>query len=368
MLKKIIAIDQGEFIGGAEIFFSDLLNKLSKEYEIHLITGNNPEYLSRYSESNIRIYNINFFNINLRNIKNFYKFFNIINAYKKILLNIKPDLVISNTVRTHVFISRVTVAKKIPLIWMAHDTTFPKVILGFFIKCPKKIIACSNYVAQYFQSILNDKNKVDVIYPFGVDAGIFDKFSLIKKDSTIGMIGKFINWKGQDLFIKTAAELKKSGFNYKYEIIGSVYEGKKESEDYFKYCYDLIKSLGLEKDLIIKTDIKNFSQLIKEIVNWKFLIHYPRKDEPLGRVILEGMSAGCVILSNDNGGSKEIIIDGKNGFIFNEDFQSFLISIKTIINKPDGLLSEIGNNAKNTIINNYLWPLVVKKFKRVISF
>lgn len=366
MLKKIIAVDQGEFIGGAEMFFSDLLNKLSEEYEIHLITGNNQNYLSRYNRANIRIYNINFFSLNLRNIKNFYKVFHVIKSYKKILAKVKPDLVISNTVRTHIFVSLTTFSKKIPLIWLAHDRTFSKIILKLFIKYPEKIIACSNYVAEYFRSILRDYKKIEVVYPFGIEPDIIKKIVKDRKSETIGMVGKFIDWKGQDLFIKMAADLKESGFNYKYEIIGSIYNEKKESEEYFNYCRNLIKTLSLENDLVIKTNINETVSLLNEIAHWKFLIHYSKHNEPLGRVILEGMAVGCIVLSNDCGGPKEIIINEKNGFLLEHDFQKFLQAVKLIIKKPPHVLLDVSRNAENSIINNYLWPQVIEKFKKCL--
>jgi glycosyltransferase involved in cell wall biosynthesis len=366
MLKKIIAIDQGELVGGAEMFFSDLLNKISGEYEIHLITGNNPDYLIRYSTANIKVYNIDFFSISLRNIRNFYKIFSVISLYKKILLDVKPDLVISNTVRTHIFVSHATFSKKIPLIWMAHDTTFPKPVLRLLIKYPKKIITCSHYVAKYFRAISNNKT-IDIVHPFGVDPVIFENFFNAKKENVIGMVGKFINWKGQDMFIRMAATLKKLGFTYKYEVIGNIYKGKKESEEYFNYCLSLIKKLKLENDLVIKTNINETNSLLKEIASWKFLIHYSKNHEPLGRVILEGMTVGCVVLSNDDGGPKEIITNTKNGFLLESDFKNFLQSVKIILNKPEEQILEISNNAKQAIFNNYSWPQVTEKFKKCLD-
>src|SRR3989337_3493124 len=57
-IKKILAIDQGEYPGGAEMFFSELLTRLDHGYEIHLLCGAYKKYQDRYKGSSVKIHEL----------------------------------------------------------------------------------------------------------------------------------------------------------------------------------------------------------------------------------------------------------------------------------------------------------------------
>jgi hypothetical protein len=57
MKKRILAIDQGEHLGGAERFFSELLTRV-ETHEVHLVTSGNPEYKKFYKDSAVIIHEL----------------------------------------------------------------------------------------------------------------------------------------------------------------------------------------------------------------------------------------------------------------------------------------------------------------------
>ncbi|EFD3747848.1 glycosyltransferase family 4 protein, partial [Escherichia coli] len=53
----------------------------------------------------------------------------------------------------------------------------------------------------------------------------------------------------------------------------------------------------------------------------------PSLSEAFGRVTIESMAAGMIVVASDSGASKEIINDGINGFLFSSGSVSDLTSV-----------------------------------------
>lgn len=363
-MKRILAIDQGEHIGGAEMFFSDLLTRVDDDFEIHLITTGNEEYMQRYKNSKVIIHQLEIPKLKPISLKTYGKFRGTQDSLKKLVREIKPELIISNTVRTHLLISSVAENLNIPLIWMAHDKTFHPFLMKWFLKYPEKIISCSKFIQDRYAR-QDKKLRVDyeVLYPFGIDEATLDQLGESKKEKVIGMVGKFIPWKGQDLFIQMAHETNISHPNYRFEIIGNVYEGNKESEKYFKHCQRLIEDLDLESVFHIKQSSAN---VLEDIASWEILVHCSKEAEPLGRVVLEGMAAGCAVIASRLGGPKEVLEDPISGLLIHPDERNLSKAVDEYIDHPE-LGKKFREVSLQKIRDKYLWDKVVSRFKEIIS-
>jgi len=326
-MKKILAIDQGEHLGGAEIFFAEILRELAagrmcgkswrgeNKTEVHLLTAGTDQYLAMYRGSGVIIHKVDLPRLKPVSLQALVNFGKAAAALAKKMRDIVPDLVISNTVRAHILSSAAAHRGQIPLLWMAHDITFPKALLRRFIRFPKKIICCSGFVRDYYAAALprRPSSKLppsfELLYPFAISAeqvaalAAPDKFAP-DKPCIIGMVGNFIPWKGHDLFIKMARAIHTRYPTARFEIIGRTYEGNQESAKFRKKCEAEAAPLIAAKVLRIRESVPS---AIEEMAKWKILIHCSKAPEPLGRVILEGMAAGCAVIASNLGGPREII-------------------------------------------------------------
>jgi glycosyltransferase involved in cell wall biosynthesis len=360
--KKLFCIDQGEYLGGAERFFSELLSSVHQEYEIHLITGDNGEYKNRYQDTEIKIHSIQIPPLKPYGVKSLKNLKKCQQQISKLVEQIQPDAMISNTVRTHIISSTIAKKKGIPLLWMAHDLTFPKALLRWFLRYPKTILSCSRYVADYY--LPNHTNKVakELLYPYGVHKEALEKIAIQRKEPIIGMIGKFTPWKGQDLFIQMAAKLHQDFPGVQFIIIGDIYPGDEESHDYYQKCMEMIKEKGLENTL----QVHKSNDVLSEIASWEVLVHCSRDPEPLGRVILEGMTAGCAVVASDLGGPREIVHDSENGILCKPSLAQLVRTVGNLITNDDRR-HKLQQTGKQWIRDHFMWKSTRERFMKIIE-
>ena len=75
--------------------------------------------------------------------------------------------------------------------------------------------------------------------------------------------------------------------------------------------------------------------------------------EPFGRVIVEAMASGVLVIGTNVGGAGEILSDGKNALIFTPDNPSSLTKqIRRVIETPF-LLKQLTESARETAINKF---------------
>jgi len=363
MKKKLLAIDQGDYLGGAERFLSEILTRISDEYEVHLICGKNTNYHQFYKDSDVELHITDL--PRLRPLG--WATFKALKAKQKELLvtikDIAPDLMISNTVRSHIISSALAGKLGIDLIWMAHDLTFPKLAFKWLRRYPKKIICCSDYVKSKYEKNYRAKSvPLFTLYPFGIDEEKVEELKKVDKKKIIGMIGNFIPWKGQDTFIRCAKSISEQHPDYQFELIGRTYRGNKKSEKYYQYCQKLISDLGLTEKLKI---LQSVPDVFENLSKWKVLVHCSNLNEPLGRVILEGMAAGCAVIASDMGGPKEVIENNRTGIISKPVLDKLTENIEKILDN-NIFATEISKSAQFEISENYNWDTVIDNFTRII--
>ena len=110
------------------------------------------------------------------------------------------------------------------------------------------------------------------------------------------LIGRISPWKGQDIFIRAAAEVLKTFHHCRFQIVGSALFGEHALEDELKQLAaplgvsDRVEFLGFRKDV---PDIISASSLV---------VHASTVPEPFGQVIVQAMAAGKPVVATRGGG------------------------------------------------------------------
>jgi len=140
-------------------------------------------------------------------------------------------------------------------------------------------------------------------------------------------VSRLARAKHVDVVIKAANKLK---FNLK--VVGS---GRDEER--------LKQIAGPTVKILNKTDDKSLQELYK---NAKAFLFAARDDE-FGIAPIEAMSYELPVIAYNSGGLKETVIDGQNGFLFNDLNEDSLIEkIKLLEKMPEKDLITMKNNAR----------------------
>jgi len=135
----------------------------------------------------------------------------------------------------------------------------------------------------------------------------------------ISLVGNIIEWKGQLTLLRAVKKLKQEHHIKKFKalIIGGVVN--------YRY-YKTLKKFVRDNDL---EDCVAFIGYVNDVHNYmqasELLIHASDKPEPFGRVIVEALSIGKVIIASNIGGPKEIIENGRNGLLFEHNLDEDLL-------------------------------------------
>ena len=89
------------------------------------------------------------------------------------------------------------------------------------------------------------------------------------------------------------------------------------------------------------------------------------KDEGLNNPLMEAGAMGLSPISTDSGAAKEMIEDGKSGFIINRDVDSLSEAIEKM--KDDDFRIKMAKSFNEEIINNWSWDKLVKEYEEMFD-
>ena len=161
-------------------------------------------------------------------------------------------------------------------------------------------------------------------------------------------VGRLAPWKNIDKIIQAMAILNEKGFNFIFNIVGS---GPLNEE-----LKILVKELKLENKIFFLGQ-KNTEELNEIYLDSDIYIQASGY-EGLPHVILEAINFNLSIISTPIGGTNEILLDGKNGWILKlkdkkapDEFDLQEIIYELVDNKTKS--NNLIHNAKEYLIENF---------------
>jgi len=173
---------------------------------------------------------------------------------------------------------------------------------------------------------INKNLKIETIYN-GIDIDkYYPKKKKIELPLNIICSARLIKRKGQDILIKAVAKLKEEDIIYNVNLIGY---GDETSE-----YQNLTKKLDIEKQILFSGYIER-EKMLKEYQKADIFV-LPSYNEGMSNALLEAMACGLPVIVTNVGGTKELVEEGKNGYIFNTGNEKKLYEIlKNIYNNKD---------------------------------
>ena len=223
-----------------------------------------------------------------------------------------------------------------------------------------KIVAISNYVKY---AIINNYNlneeKITVINR-GIDTDYFDsgvkkeehlikfikKFNIDLEKKIILYPGRLTAWKGQIEFLNIIE-------CFKGESVMFYFVGDDKNKSYLESFNKKINNKNLNIECRILGHLNKEELKIMYLCS-NLVISAPLKPEGFGRVISESLSMKKVILAYNIGGAKDQLSSLDEIYkIENQDNNEMISKIKTVLNFDENHILNLGNIARNHVINNF---------------
>ena len=228
------------------------------------------------------------------------------------------------------------------------------------------IIAGSNFVFNHihknYGNLIEKKKRLLVIFR-GINTEYFDNsnitndkvknfYSSIKISSEnfkILLPGRLTRWKGQEMFIEALGILKNKYNKEDFQaiILGS-HQGRKV---YFKKLISLVEKHKLKDKFFFLQHVKEMpvAYYISDVV-----VSASIEPEAFGRISVEAQSMRRPILASNHGGSTETIVNGKSGFLFNNNnSESLAENLNNLMEMDKDKLQSIGNEGRKNILKKF---------------
>jgi len=195
-------------------------------------------------------------------------------------------------------------------------------------------IAVSSSIKEFLGKVF--RGKCMVLY----NAIQYNKFASVNADKlnngklNLLSVSRLDTNKNHPLQIETLAELKKRNIDAHLHIIG---DGSLKNTILKK-----VKDLGLEKSVTFLGWIKETEQYYPK---YDIFIHTAKK-EALGLTLLEAMSASLPVVTLDGKGNRDLIHEGKNGYMIRENKAAFFADAIESLWQNKQLYQEVSDYAK----------------------
>ncbi len=365
-------------MSGANIGLLEILTILSSKYDFIIVSPSYGKFIGRllnlkpestiiikdyrwWMSSDVSKFNVLF--ILKQKIKNFIA----IRDIYLLLRNRQFELIFSNTVVINIG-AKLSQKLQKPHYWYFHEfgkldhnlnfTFGEKISRKQIKKIGGTVIANSKITSDYYSKWLSQS--IEFLY----QPVIFDEVPkpIVKQLDKISFIlfGRISINKGQLFALRAMRELNKSQNKaIKLTILGN--------------CDDIEYLLNLE-EYIKKHEMEQFVKIIPheanpyKIVNQHDIVLNLSENEAFGRMNIEAMKLGKILVSNNKGSSSELIIHGYNGFIFEHNsLASFTRLISEIGLLSDNQIRNISQNAMNYANEMFNDSKTLEKLNEIIN-
>lgn len=303
-MKKIVIVTRNMEAGGAERVIAQLIKEWSaQKYCCYLILLEKSEVFYELPK-NLNIYTIGLKNENLY-VDKFMKY----KAIRKIIKNIKPDIVLSLPEEVGIYVILAMIGTKIPVFvsernnpWIMPYKKITRLLRRIAYPLAKGVIFQTEGAANYFSKRIRKKGVV-LSNPLDLSR-IPEEYRGLRKKIIVSA-GRLEKQKNFSILIEAFSIYQKKHPEYKLIIYG---EGSER-----KILEELAKKLLKKGTYLFPGKRSNLLDEIKDASMFILSSDY----EGVPNVLIEAMAVGLPVISTDSmpGGSDVLIKNGINGLL-----------------------------------------------------
>ena len=365
--KKIAVIENGLF--STYTMRDSLLKRLMKEgYEVFVLTHTNS-FASQVEKTGIRVINIG--SGNLHPVKVSKYIYKLYSALKRI----KPDVVLTFSIRPAIWGNFITRHLKIPTITNITGVgpLFSSKNIAYRAARSIYRLALKKTAKVFFQNFddmdlfIRHKfvkpERAERIPGSGVD---YEKFSPIlngkkAKPFSFLFIGRLIKDKGIFEFVEAARIINKIYPNVTFDVLGPFWNQNLKSNTITKSDLQNWIDEGIVDYMGEKKDVRKFIAKADCIV-------LPSYREGTSNILLEAASMEKPAITCNTTGCKEVVEDGITGYLCKvKDGKDLAEKMEKMLLLSPSEREEMGKNARKKIIREYDKEFVISAYLQAIN-
>ena len=296
--------------------------------------------------------------------------------YRKLFKKEKPDVVLTYTAKPNVYASVAAKSLKIPYInnvtgigSVVNMSGIKKTFILWLFKLAYRGASCV-----MFQNATNMKLAVEsgmikgdymLIPGSGVDLNRYPLQEYPEGGNGItgekvvfNYIGRILHDKGVDDYIEAAKRIKKEYPNTEFNMLGFI----EPTEEHYKKELEELGKQGIINYRGSQDDVKPW------ISRAHAIIHPSTYGEGMSNVLLENASSGRFIITTDNPGCQETVIEGKSGYIYHGgDVSALTETIVKFLDLDNEKRKAMGICGRKHVEENFSRKIVVDAYKKKIK-
>jgi len=343
---RICHVISGDLWAGAEVMALRLLTGLAgmKGVEISAILLNEGKLAREIDTLGVRIEvldesRLNFFQINKR--------------VQEIVRTFQPDIIHTHRLKENIlgYLASRKSGREIPLLCTQHGLDEPQLHLKWKLLSKVNLYILSRHfrnivaVTADIRGTLSEKYGLPVEKLVVIHNGteVIDRIPPDKGDRpfTIGSAGRFFPVKDYPFFVDIAAEVNRYAKDVRFELAGEGPEFSKVTER--------IQRHGLQDVFRLKGFMENMS----DFYNGLDLYINSSLHEGLPMSVLEAMSHGLPVVAPEEGGIKEVVGDGAQGFLIEGRDPKRFAQKCLLIYKDPNMNRRMGTSSREKVAREY---------------
>ncbi|PAV31094.1 glycosyltransferase family 1 protein [Virgibacillus profundi] len=298
---------------------------------------------------------------------NVYQEWKLLKYYKKIMKQIKPDVVLTYTIKPNIYGGLAAKSLRIPYIAnitglgtaVENEGIMQKVSVALYKAAFQKVSKVFFQNEENRQFFVNNKiaiGKHEVIPGSGVN---LKHFNLLEYPSSsiveFVFISRIMKEKGIEQYIEAAKYIRANYPFTKFHILGFC-EGDYEEELNSLEKEDILQYHGMQRD------IRKF------LSTSHCTIHPTYYPEGMSNVLLESAASGRPIITTNRSGCREIVDEGINGYLVEQKNSENLIrKIEEFISLSHEQKSEMGLAGRKKVEREFDRQIVVNAYLKAID-
>lgn len=344
-------------------FRKELLEKLVEKNEVYICL---PEggFVSKLKEMGCKFISCELLD---RHGTNPFKDMKLIMFYKRIMRDIKPNVVLTYTIKPNVYGGMACASLKIP--YIANITGLGTAVEngGLLQKITLFLYKCGLKKAQkvFFQNTENRdfmlshgvvKTDYDLLPGSGVNLAQYEILEYPNQDIIeFAFIARVMKEKGIDQYLEAAEYIHTKYPNTRFHVCGFC-------EDDYKEKLDELANKGM---IIYHGLVSDMKEIYKRISCTIHPSYYP---EGLSNVLLESAACGRPIITTNRSGCREVIDNNVNGYIVVEKNSKDLIEkIEKFLNLSLNERKEMGFAGRDKVEREFDRQIVINKYLKEID-
>lgn len=218
--------------------------------------------------------------------------------------------------------------------------------------------------------IVYDGIDTDGLRPGPSDPGLLSR--LAGMDSApagtlnVGILGTYARWKGQDAFLRAAAEVLRAVPDraIRFFVIGGPIYRTQSAQFTEPELAALAGELGIGRAVGF---IPFQSEVLSLYRSLDVIVHASTQPEPFGRTIVEAMACGRSVVAMREGGARELFVDGIHALGADpRSIESLAVAVKRLVTQPE-LRAALGRRGREHTVSRFSRARLASEMRQVYA-